>query len=346
MKAVVIHRFGGPEVLELAELEAPEPASGQVRIRVQAAAVNPVDIATRAGGLADHGLMRAGGQIGIGWDLAGVIDVVGSAVNRFRPGDPVIAVRNLLSASIGAQAEYVVLDIDAVAPAPRSVSPIEAATIPLNGLTAAQALDLLALDEGQWLLVTGAAGGVGGFAMQLAALRGLRVVANGSPGDELLAYNLGAEAFIPRTETLATAVRHLVPGGVDGALDAASVGLAALDAVRDAGAFAAVAPNAAPPPLRGSRVDNVWIRTDARRLAELAALVDAGRLTPRVSATQPLDTVAAAHERLSAGGIRGRIVLEVANDSRSPGERLAPDGAVRSEKESAQLTRAGVAGCS
>ncbi len=192
MKAVVIHRFGGPEVLELAELEVPEPAAGQVRIRVQAAAVNPVDIATRAGWLADDGLMRADGQIGIGWDLAGVIDAVGSAVKGSRAGDPVIAMRDLLSASIGAQAEYVVLDTDAVAPAPRSVSPVEAATIPLNGLTATQALDLLALREGQWLLVTGAAGGVGGFALQLAALRGLKIVATASARDEPLAYELGA----------------------------------------------------------------------------------------------------------------------------------------------------------
>ena len=311
MKAVVIHRFGGPEVLELAELEVPEPAAGQVRIRVQAAAVNPVDIATRAGWLADDGLMRADGQIGIGWDLAGVIDAVGSAVKRSRAGDPVIAMRDLLSASIGAQAEYVVLDTDAVAPAPRSVSPVEAATIPLNGLTATQALDLLALREGQWLLVTGAAGGVGGFALQLAAVRGLKIVATASARDEPLAYDLGADAFIPRTETLGTAVRRVVPGGVDGALDAASVGMSALDAVRDGGSFVAVAANAAPTPLRGTRVHNVWIRTDAPRLAELATLVDAGRLTPRVSAAQPLDTVAAAHQRLSAGGIRGRIVLEV-----------------------------------
>ena len=181
MKAVVIRRFGGPEVLEVAELDAPEPMAGQVRIHVQAAAVNPVDIATRAGRLTDAGLAPAAGQIGIGWDLAGVIDALGPGVDRFRDGDPVIAMRDLLSAPVGAQAEYVVLDADAVAAAPRSVSPLEAATVPLNGLTAAQALDLLALDAGQWLLVTGAAGAVGGFALELASLRGLRTVAVASP---------------------------------------------------------------------------------------------------------------------------------------------------------------------
>lgn len=310
MKAVVIRRFGGPEVLEVAELDAPEPTTGQVRIHVEAAAVNPVDIATRAGRLTDAGLAPAAGQIGIGWDLAGVIDGVGPGVDRFRDGDPVIAMRDLLSAPVGAQAEYVVLDTDAVAAAPRSVSPVEAATVPLNALTAAQALDLLALRGGQWLLVTGAAGAVGGFAVELASLRGLRTVAVASPGDESLVRGLGADAFVPRSEHVGASVRRAVPGGVDGALDAAQLGMSALDGVRDGGAFVAVGAGAAPTPLRGTRVHNVWIRTDAPRLAELAALVDAGRLTPRVAAAEPLDQVAAAHTRLAAGGVRGRIVLE------------------------------------
>lgn len=310
MNAIVVDRFGGPEVLQVAELDVPEPTPGQVRIRVQAAAVNPVDIATRAGWLADHGLVRAGAPLGIGWDLAGVVDAVGPAVDRFGVGDPVIALRHLLSAPIGAQAEYVALDADAVAPAPRTVSPPEAATIPLNGLTAVQALDLLALDAGQWLLVTGAAGAVGGFALQLATLRGLRTVAIASPRDESLVHDLGADVFIPRTDTVGAAVRRAVAGGVDGALDAAGVGIPALDGVRDGGAFVAVSAGTAPTPLRGTRVHNVWIRTDPDRLSELAALADAGRLTPRVAAVQPFDTVAAAHRELAAGGLRGRIVLE------------------------------------
>jgi NADPH:quinone reductase len=220
--------------------------------------------------------------------------------------------RHLLSAPIGAQAEQVVLDVDAVAPAPRTVSPVEASTLPLNGLTALQALDLLALQPGQWLLVTGAAGALGGFAQQLAVLRGLRTIAVAAPEDEALVRRLGADDFVARTEQLGAAVRHARPGGVDGVLDAALVGVPALDAVRDGGSFVAVSAGAAPLPLRGTRVQNVWIRTDAPRLAELAALVDAGRLTLRVASTHPLDAVAAAHERLAAGGLRGRIVLEPA----------------------------------
>jgi NADPH:quinone reductase len=212
------------------------------------------------------------------------------------------------------QAEQVVLDSDAVAPAPRSVPATEASTIPLNGLTAVQALNLLALQPGQWLLVTGAAGALGGFALELAALRGLRTVAVAAPRDEELVRRLGADEFVARTAGLGEAVRRVVPAGVDGALDAAVVGVAALDAVRDKGSFVAVAAGAAPMPLRGTRVHNVWIRTDGPQLAELAelaALADAGRLTPRVAATLPLEEVAAAHQRVAAGGLRGRIVLQL-----------------------------------
>lgn len=312
MKAVVIRSFGGPEVLEITELPVPGPGPGpgQVHIRVQAAPVNPVDIATRAGWLAEQGLMAPGPQTGIGWDLAGVIEAVGAGVDRFEIGDPVIGMRNLLSAPVGAQAEQIVLGVEAVAPAPRSVSSAEASTLPLNGLTATQALESLALEEGQWLLVTGAAGALGGFALELAAIRGLRTIAVASASDEELVRQLGATEFVARTDELGAAVRRLLPQGVDGALDAARLGVRALDSVRDGGAFVAVAAGAAPVPLRGIRVQNVWIRNDAYRLAELAALVDAGHLTPRVAATGPLESVAKAHERVAAGGLRGRIVLE------------------------------------
>jgi len=211
MKAVIIRGYGGPDVIELADVPVPQPGTGQVRIRVQAAPVHPVDIATRAGRLAEHGLMAASGDVGLGWDLAGVVEALGPGVDRFTTGDMVIGMRDLLTAPVGAQAEQVVLDTDAVAPAPRSVTPVEASTIPLNSLTAAQALDLLALQPGQWLLVTGAAGALGGYALQLAVLRGLRTVAVAAPGDEELVRGLGADEFVARTQSLGGAVRLVVP---------------------------------------------------------------------------------------------------------------------------------------
>ncbi|MFJ9364669.1 NADP-dependent oxidoreductase [Nocardia sp. NPDC101769] len=309
MRAVVIRSFGGPEVLEQAEVPVPSPGPGQVRIRVTAAGVNPVDLHTRSGGLAQAGLMVPRDVIGLGWDVAGTIDEIGSGVPDFARGDQAYGLSDRLDVPLGAQADFVVLDAAAVALAPRRASAVEAATIPLNALTAVQSLDALALTAGQTVLITGAAGALGGFAVELAVSQGLRVVATAAAPDEDLVRELGAEFFVPRGGRLGEAVRALIPGGADGAVDAASLGAEALDAVRSGGAFAAVVGGAEPAGLRGIRVSNTWIRADGPRLAELAALVDAGRLTPRVAGTLPLDRVADAHHQLAAGGLRGRLVL-------------------------------------
>lgn len=309
MKAVYVRAPGGPDALEILDVPVPAPGAGQVRIGVEAAAVNPVDVGTRSGELIKSGLMEQTERIAIGWDVAGFVDAVGAGVDRFSDGDAVVGLRDRLSAPLGTQADFVVLDADAVAPAPRTVTLTEASTLPLNGLTAAQALELTDLRPGQTLLVTGGAGALGGFAIELAVLRGLRVVASASPQDEALVRDLGAAVFVPRSEVLADAVRVGVRGGVDGAIDAAVVGIAALDAVRSGGSFVAVAAGAAPAPLRGIRVHNVWIRADGYELARLARLVDSGLLSLRVADVMPLDGVVEAHRRLEVGGLRGRLVL-------------------------------------
>ncbi|GAA4134941.1 NADP-dependent oxidoreductase [Actinomadura keratinilytica] len=319
MRAIIVKAPGGPEALQEADLPEPVPGRGQVRVRVAAAAVNPVDVGVRAGVIAANGLMPRPGEpgepgareaFGLGWDVAGTVDAVGPDVGHLAVGDEVFGLKDRLDVASGTHAEAVVLDADAVARAPRSVDAVHAATVPLNGLTALQALDLLALPPGATVLVTGAAGGVGGYAVELAVQRGLRVVATAAAGDEALVRSLGAEHFVPRGAHVGDAVRQIVPGGVDGALDAAVTGLAALEAVRGGGAFVAVlGGDAVPPPLRGIRVENVWIRADATQLAHLAALVDAGRLTPRVARTLPLSQAAEAHRLLEQGGLRGRLVL-------------------------------------
>ncbi|MFF0573175.1 NADP-dependent oxidoreductase [Streptosporangium saharense] len=309
MRAVVVRSFGGPEVLETVEVPVPETGVGQVRVRVEAAGVNPVDVATRAGALVEIGLAERRDTHGIGWDLAGVVEEVGAGVTGFAPGDRVAGLSDRLDLSLGAYAERIVLDADALALIPDNVTAVQAATLPLNSLTADQALDLLDLSEGQTVLVTGAAGAVGGYAVELAVLRGLRVVAVAGQADEELVRGFGAEFFVPRGAELGSAVRKLVPGGVDGAVDAAVVGGAALTAVRNGGAFVAVLDGVAPRPLRGTRVSNVWIRADGTRLAELAGLAGAGRLSLRIADTLPLEEAVQAHERLSKGGLRGRLVL-------------------------------------
>ncbi|MEV7010174.1 NADP-dependent oxidoreductase [Streptosporangium sp. NPDC051022] len=309
MRAVVVRSFGGPEALEIEEVPVPPTGAGQVRIRVEAAGVNPVDVATRTGGLVEYGLTDRRDVHGIGWDVAGVIEEVGAGVTGFSRGDRVIGLADRLDVSLGAYAEQIVLDAAAVAPAPEGATAAQAATLPLNALTADQALDLLDLPEGGTLLVTGAAGGVGGYAVELAVQRGLRVVAVAGAADEELVRGFGAEFFVPREAELGAAVREWVPGGVDGAIDAAVLGRAALTAVRNGGALVAVLPGVDPLPLRGTRVANVWVRADGHRLAELAKLAGAGHLTLRVADALPLDQAPAAHERLAQGGLRGRLVL-------------------------------------
>jgi NADPH:quinone reductase-like Zn-dependent oxidoreductase len=247
-------------------------------------------------------------HVGIGWDVAGTVDAVGAGVTGYAAGDRVIGLRDRLDLPIGTYAEQIVLDAADIAVAPDGVDPVHAATLPLNGLTAVQGLDTLALNAGQTLLVTGAAGGLGGFGVELAALRGLRVVAAAGPGDEELVRAMGAEFFVPRSAHLASAVRDLVPGGVDAAFDAAVIGLPALDAVRGGGAFAAFT-GLGPRTLRGIRVEAVHIRADGAALARLSSLAAAGRISLRVAATYPLEEASRAHERLDQGGLRGRLVL-------------------------------------
>jgi NADPH:quinone reductase len=310
MRAVVVRNYGGPEALEVIDVPDPETRRGQVRIHVEAAAVNPVDIATREGLMnkARPGVIREREHVGIGWDVAGTIDAIGPEVTAFVPGDRVIGLRDRLDRPLGTYAERIVLDAVDVAPAPTGVNSVAASTIPLNALTAVQALDALGLAAGQTILVTGAAGALGGFGVELAAMRGLRVIAAAGDADEKLVRDLGAADFVPRSADLAEAARDLVPGGVDAVFDAAALGYPALDAARGGGAFASfVLPG--PGKLRGNRVEPVMIRADGAALSALSALAAAGKLTLRVADTYPLEHAVKAHERLEAGGLRGRLVL-------------------------------------
>ncbi|MGW1062893.1 NADP-dependent oxidoreductase [Streptomyces aureus] len=294
MRAAVVTSFGGPEAVEIGEVALPEPGARQVRIRVTAAAVNPVDAGVRAGVFGG-----AGKRLGLGWDVAGVVDAVGVA-SGWNVGDEVVALAYGTAKDLGTHADQVVVDADAVAVAPRSVDAAHAASLPLNALTAAQALDRLALEPGQSLLVTGAAGAVGGYAVQLASRLGVRVVGLAREDDEEFVRSLGAERFVSD---------GVAPGSVDAVLDAAILGADALEWVRDGGVFLGVIPGAQPESVRGVRTGAVEVAADGARLAELVALVDEGVLTTRVAGTYALDEAVKAHARLAEGGLRGRLVL-------------------------------------
>jgi len=294
MRAAVVTTFGGPEAVRVVETEIPEPGAGQVRIKVAAASLNPVDAGVRAGAFGG-----AGERLGLGWDVAGTVDAAGVA-GPWQVGDEVVALHYGAVKPLGTHAEYVVVDADAVAKAPEGVDAVHAATLPLNALTAVQALDLLELTPGQTLLVTGAAGAVGGFAVQLAAQRGVLVAGLARAGDEEFVRALGAAEFTSE---------GVSAGSVDAVLDAAVLGERALAWVRDGGAFAGVIPQAAPAPERGVRTGAVEVSADGARLAELVALVEKDVLTLRVADTYPLADAAEAHARLAEGGVRGRLVL-------------------------------------
>lgn len=306
MRAVVFSSSGEPGTPHVADLPIPEPAPDQVRIRVAAATVNPVDVATSAGLFAS---MLSAGEYVLGWDVAGTVEALGSGVSAFQVGDRVAGLSLWFQEHTGTSAEYVVLPVNALAPVPETLALIDAATVPLNALTADQALDLTGLREGQTLVVSGAAGGVGGYAVQLAAHRGLRVVAIAGQQDEELVRTLGATVFVPRGEDTATALRAAVPDGADAILDAANLGAALLPALRDQGTFIAVTDPAAPPAERGITVHIVRVHHDTSALAELLRLAARRELAIRVAQTYPFDQAADAYARLSAGGTRGRLLL-------------------------------------
>jgi len=309
MRAVGITRFGGPEVLAVVELPDPVPGPGQVRIRVRAASVNPTDTVLRAGA-------RSEALAGIappwvpGMELAGVVDATGPDTD-WRVGDEVMAIVLPLRRLGGAQAELVVVPSSWVAPLPRGATFEQAATLPMNGLTVRLALDLLDLQPGQHLGVTGAAGAVGGYAIELAKVDGLHVVADASPADRELVGGLGADAVVPRGPGVAAAMRAAVPGGVDAVLDGALIGAAILPAVRDGGQVAAV--RAWP----GGTERDITIRPvlvsdyagNQEALAELGRLAGDERLSLRVAETFPPEGAPDAHRRLAAGGVRGRLVI-------------------------------------
>ncbi|MDB5068206.1 MAG: putative zinc-binding oxidoreductase, partial [Chloroflexi bacterium] len=218
MRAVGVTEFGGPEALHIVDLPDPEAGPGQLRIRVHGAAVNPTDTVLRSGARADM-LRDTPPPYVPGMDAAGVLEQVGDGVSTdLRVGDHVMAIV-VPRGSHGAYSERVVVPAESVARVPAGATDVEATTLPMNGLTARLALDVLRLQPGQTLAVTGAAGAVGGYAVQLAKADGLRVIADASPDDEQLVKDLGADIVIRRGAEFSERVRDAVPQGADAVLD-------------------------------------------------------------------------------------------------------------------------------
>ncbi|MDF9811696.1 NADP-dependent oxidoreductase [Streptomyces sp. SPB162] len=308
MKAVGFTEFGGPEVLQVLELPVPDAGPGEVRIRVSAATVNAVDAIQRRGPARSP---DARPPFVPGMEAAGVVDQIGAGTETdLSVGDQVMAFV-LADGSRGAYAEQVVVPADSVVRAPHGVSDAQAASLPMNGLTARLALDTLGLEPGQTVAVTGAAGAVGGYAVQLAKADGLRVVADASEQDETLVKELGADTVLRRGAEYPDRVRAEVPEGVDGLLDGASLGALTARAVRDGGRVVTLLGYNGPGE-RGIVYEPIVVFRYAREHAKLDRLrqqAEDGQITLRVARTFPAEQAAEAHRLLAAGGVRGRLVL-------------------------------------
>lgn len=309
MKAMRFHQYGGPEVLTYDEVEVPAPGRGEVRIRVAGAAFNPADNGIRSGGL------REAIPVALphtpGYDVSGTVDAVGEEVDGLAIGDAVIGFLPMVAD--GADAEFVIAPADALAAAPHSIPLADASALPSVGLTAWQALfDDAGLSTGQRLLISGAGGAVGGYAVQLAKRAGAHVVATVSPRSRDAVAALGADELVDHT---AVDVVTAIEEPVDVLLNLAPIDpeqfRALVGRVRDGGVVVSTTAWMPAPgdEERGVRAVDVFVRSDRDQLAALAELVDRGELRVDVARRIPLSDLAALHAEAAAGTLRGKVVV-------------------------------------
>jgi NADPH:quinone reductase-like Zn-dependent oxidoreductase len=311
MKAVRIHRFGGPEVIRLDEVPVPEPGPGEVLVRVRASSVNPVDYKIRNGGYVPEDRL----PYTLGRDVAGTVERRGSGVDVFAESDPIYA---MLPFDRGGHEEFVAVRAEHCAPKPHPLEFVEAAAVPLAGLTAWQGLfDHGDLRAEQKVLIQGAAGGVGHLAVQFARARGAVVYATCSAPDRDFVRALGATEVISRDERFEDRVGDvdLVFDLVGGETQARSWAV-----LKPGGVLVSTVqePDGAKAAERGARGLRYMAQPNGAQLAEIGRLIDEGRVTPVVARIYPLEQAAAAERELEHGHVRGKLVLEVAGPERAP----------------------------
>lgn len=310
-----VREFGGRDRLEVLDVPEPKVGADVVLIRVRAAGVNPVDWKIREGRL-DPAWPHVFPVVP-GWDVAGTVERVGPAVTTVAPGDDVFAYCRKHFVGEGAYAELVTVPETSVARKPRALDFEQAGAMPLCALTAYQALfGAAGLVAGETVLVQAAAGGVGSFAVQLAADAGADVIGTASERNHEYVLGLGAvEAVDYGERDVVAAAREIVPDGVDVVLDlfGGEALRRSVDAVRDEGRIVSIGQ----PPTddvfrqRGIEALYVFVRPNAEELAELADLVDENRLSVHLDGAVPLEDAARAHELIEAGHVRGKLVLAV-----------------------------------
>ena len=293
----VVRTPGGPDSIEIIEVPVVEPGPGQVRVEIAGAAVNPVDLALAAGVFHGLGLIDQSDHTGLGWDFAGTVTAAGPDVD-LPIGSRVAGLVDGFDRDFGTYAEQLVVPASDTALVPDDLDLTTAAAVPLNSLAAAQLVDLLDDGGGRSLLVTGAAGAVGGYVIPLAQDRGWRVTGLARAKDEKFVRSLGADF-----------TAEAAPGW-DAVADGAALQEQGLALVRDGGLFVGVQPGAAPAEERGVTVRVVVARPDGALLARLLDATASGHLPARVHAVVPLDQVATAHRAVAKGGVRGKYVLQ------------------------------------
>jgi NADPH2:quinone reductase len=298
MRAVVLNSFDGIDGLELSEIADPETGDGEVSVTVRAAALGSWDLSGAGGAFKDVGGSTDFPQIQ-GWDFAGETDqgerVFGFVASPFM--------------GAGSFAEKLSVPPAVLAGLPESISFEDGAALPVSALTARLMVNAAHISEGDLVLVTGAAGMVGGSALQQAVAAKARVVAAVRGKDADAARELGAEAVVETGPDLEAEVREQFTDGVDACLDTIGLGEAGLVCVRDGGAFITSVPGAIPDAARGIYPNTVKVQPDGPSLAQLATRVTDGELTIRVAETLPLREFKRGYERLAEGGLRGKIVL-------------------------------------
>ncbi|HEY3775058.1 MAG TPA: NADP-dependent oxidoreductase [Solirubrobacteraceae bacterium] len=313
MQGLLVREPGGPQVMALSDLPDRAVGPGEVRVRVDAAGVNPVD----AGNRADPAWAGIAPPYVVGYEFAGEATEVGDGVGHLAAGAAVWGLLPVRGTRWGAYAQEVVTDAGFIAPRPERLSLAEAAALPLAGATALQLLDRLDPSPGEWMLVHGAAGGVGHLLVQMARARGVRIAAAASPPRHALLQRLGVEVVIDRHRPSAlAALREAV--GRDLPLTADLVGGGCLTASLElmaeggrAGSIVELAGDLDEALDRNLTLHGVLMRPGVDVLARLGALVEAGAIRPEIDEILPLEQAARAHERVESGSGQGKLVLSV-----------------------------------
>jgi NADPH:quinone reductase-like Zn-dependent oxidoreductase len=309
MRATVLPEFG--QAVSLTDIPVPEPGPGEVRVRVRASSVNGFDLAVAAGYAKEW--MEHRFPVVLGRDFAGTVDALGSGAGRFAIGDPTFGVVITPVLGDGCFGEYVVVSEDAgIVPIPAGLDLVTAGALGLAGTAAVLALEAVALNRGETVLISGAPGGVGSFAIQLAAARGADVIATAKPGEQT-AYvrSLGAADIIDREADVAAQVRALRPQGVDAVIHLGGDGRALAELLAPRGRIASLLVMSAEQlGVDGSRAKAIAARPDPAILERLGGDVAAGTLRVPIDATYRLEEVPAAFEHF-ANGKTGKIAVSI-----------------------------------